>query len=61
MKGDLEKLIELAKTQKVSEEECEEQRRSFAFGNANFENEHVTREMVDTAAETLKNGRQKDR
>jgi len=31
----------------------ESQRRSFAFGNANIENEAVTREVVDRAAERL--------
>ena len=31
----------------------EEQRRSFAFGNTAFENELITREMVDREAEKL--------
>ncbi len=33
--------------------EIEEQRRSFAYGNANIENASVTRAMVDEAAEEL--------
>jgi hypothetical protein len=37
--------------------EKEAQRRSFAFGNANIENESVTREIVDLVAEELARGR----
>jgi len=33
--------------------EKEEQRRSFAFGNTNIENERITRQIVDEAAEAL--------
>lgn len=47
-------LLDHAKLVKMSPEQKEAQRRSFAFGNANIENESVTREMVDQAAETLK-------
>jgi len=46
-----EKLIERAKGIKPTEEQREHQRRSFAYGNAKTENEKVTREMVDRAAE----------
>jgi hypothetical protein len=35
-------------------EEKEEQRRSFVFGNTNIENPRITREMVDKAAQALK-------
>ena len=35
-------------------EEREIQRRSFAYGNTHFENEFVSREMIDHAAEELK-------
>ncbi|HPH67041.1 MAG TPA: hypothetical protein PLF40_14905 [Kofleriaceae bacterium] len=34
--------------------EKEAQRRSFAFGNANIENERVTKQMIDEAAERIK-------
>jgi hypothetical protein len=47
-------LLEHAKRVEMSSEQIEAQRRSFAFGNANIENDAVTREMVDQAAETLK-------
>ena len=50
----LEELLERARRVSMSEEQQEEQRRSFAFGNANIENERVTREVVDSEAEKLK-------
>ena len=50
----LKQLIEKAKTVKVTEEEWEEQRRSFAYGNTKIENSLITREMIDEEAERLK-------
>jgi hypothetical protein len=47
-------LLEEAKKVEMSAADREEQRRSFAFGNANIENEHVTRETVDQAADKLR-------
>ena len=44
-------MIERAKGASFSREDKERQRRSFAFGNAKTENDRVTREMVDKAAE----------
>ncbi len=38
----------------MSAEDKEAQRRSFAFGNSNIENELITKEMVDAAAERMK-------
>ena len=49
----LKALLEAAKTAKPSAEHREQQRRSFAFGNTAFENELITREMVDRQAERL--------
>jgi len=49
----LKALLEAAKTAKPSAEQLEQQRRSFAFGNTAFENELITREMVDRQAEKL--------
>jgi len=43
-------LIQQAKSLKMNAEQAEEQRRSFAYGNAKAENDRVTREMVDRAA-----------
>jgi hypothetical protein len=54
----LKKLLEAAKTAEPTPEHREEQRRSFAFGNTAFENELITREMVDRQAEKL--AREKD-
>jgi hypothetical protein len=49
----LKKLLEAAKTAKPSAEHREQQRRSFVYGNTHFENELITREMVDREAEKL--------
>ena len=47
------KLLEAAKTVKPTPEQREQQRRSFAYGNTHFENELITREMIDREAEKL--------
>jgi hypothetical protein len=49
----LKKLLEAAKTAKPTPEQLEQQRRSFVYGNTHFENELITREMVDREAEKL--------
>lgn len=54
MSDELEKLLEAAKYRPLTPAEQEEQRRSFAYGNANIENDRVTRETVDQQAEELK-------
>jgi len=53
MGKDLEKLEALAKGLKMTERQQEQQRRSFAYGNAGIENRRITREMVDEQAEKL--------
>lgn len=53
----LKYLLEQAQRHKMTADEKEEQRRSFAYGNAHIENERVTREKIDMQAERL---RQKD-
>ena len=50
----LQQLLDAAKNLEFTPEQKEEQRRSFAFGNANIENPRVTREIVDREAESLK-------
>ena len=55
MPDELEKLLEEAKSRSLTSAEQEEQRRSFAFGNANIENARVTRDTVDREAEALEN------
>jgi hypothetical protein len=47
----LSRMIEMAKAVRVSEDEREEQRRSFVYGNTAIENEAITRDMVDRQAE----------
>lgn len=47
----LQELIDAARNRPMSDREQEEQRRSFAYGNAHIENERVTRAMVDEAAD----------
>jgi hypothetical protein len=49
----LKKLLEVAKTAKPTPEHREEQRRSFVYGNTHFENELITRELIDREAEKL--------
>jgi len=49
----LKELIEAAKRAKQTPEQREQQRRSFAYGNAAFENDLITREMIDREAEKL--------
>lgn len=49
----LKKLIEATRTLDQSAREREQQRRSFAYGNTKFENDRITREMVDRQAELL--------
>lgn len=53
MSEHLQKLIDASRGKTMSDAEKEAQRRSFAYGNAHIENERVTREMVDQAAEKL--------
>jgi hypothetical protein len=53
MTDSLKKLLDAAKTAKPTPEQREQQRRSFVYGNTHFENELITREMVDREAEKL--------
>jgi hypothetical protein len=53
MTNELQRLIEAAKRANPTAEHREEQRRSFAFGNTAFENERITRAMVNEQAEKL--------
>jgi hypothetical protein len=51
--ADLASLLEEAKKVQMSAADKEAQRRSFAYGNANIENERVTKETVKIEAERL--------
>ena len=54
MPRELEILLAAAQGRNPAPDEQEAQRRSFAFGNTHFENERITKETVDRAAEELK-------
>ena len=47
------KLVESARKVQMTPGEQEEQRRSFAWGNANIENASVTKAVVDEVADRL--------
>jgi hypothetical protein len=51
---DLERLIEISRAKKMTPEEKEAQRRSFAYGNANISNANITRELIDDAADIVR-------
>lgn len=53
-KPTLEEIIAVARTVKMTPEEEAEQRISFVYGNIAIENDLVTREMVERAAQKLK-------
>ena len=54
MIGNLKALLEAARRVRMSGDDKEQQRRSFAYGNTKIENELITRETVDEQAEALK-------
>ncbi|NJM49485.1 MAG: hypothetical protein HC843_00085 [Sphingomonadales bacterium] len=47
----LDQIIEKAKKYQMSAQEKEEQRRSFAYGNAKIENDSITKDMIAKAAQ----------
>ncbi len=53
MGRDLERLLAAARQELQSQPQKEEQRRSFAYGNTAFENNLITRQMIDQQAEIL--------
>ena len=53
MNAELDELISAARRTTMTPQQKEEQRRSFAYGNTNIENDHVTREVIDEAAREL--------
>lgn len=54
MADKLEVLLNAARKVQMTPEEQEEQRRSFAFGNAGIENDRITRQMINEQADLLK-------
>ena len=54
MPKELETLLAASREVEFTPAQREAQRRSFAFGNTHFENERITRETIDRAAEALR-------
>ena len=54
MSEHLKELIEAAREVRMTREQVEEQRRSFAYGNSKIENDRITRETVNRQADLLK-------
>jgi hypothetical protein len=50
---ELDELIEMARKIRMTPAQAERQRRSFAYGNVKIENDSITWEMIDRAAEGL--------
>lgn len=46
-RSELQELVDRARTIEMSPQEYVEQRRSFAYGNAAFENPSITKEMIE--------------
>jgi hypothetical protein len=51
--ADIAILVEKAKRITMSSSEREQQRRSFAYGNANIENEAVTKDVIEEVADKM--------
>jgi len=50
---ELDDLIEMARTIRMTPEQAERQRRSFAYGNVKIENDSITWGTINRAAERL--------
>ena len=53
MNPELTKLLEMARGVKMTPEQQEAQRRSFAYGNSKIENDRITRQSVEREADAL--------
>lgn len=51
--ADIEILVEKARRITMTPTELEQQRRSFAYGNANIENEAVTKDVIEEVADRM--------
>ena len=54
MTNNLEELVIRTRNITMSEDQLRRQRQSFAYGNTHIENERITRETIDHAAEALR-------
>ncbi len=57
MSKELQQLIDRARRHEMSDSEREVQIRSFAYGNTHFENQTITREDIDQAAQSVRGQR----
>ena len=55
MTDELQQLIARSRGVKMTSDEAEKQRRSFAYGNSKIENARISRKSIDKAAKTLAN------
>lgn len=53
MTHDIKQLLEKASKIRMSPADEEVQRRSFAYGNSKIENDRITREMINAAADRI--------
>jgi hypothetical protein len=53
MSQNLQALLNAARSIQMTQEQREQQRRSFAYGNTHIENERVTRTTIEDAARSL--------
>jgi len=53
LKAEITILLEKVRRITMSPGEREQQRRSFAYGNANIENESVTKDVIEEVAERM--------
>lgn len=60
MNEPLRSLLEAAKKVPQTNKDLEIQRRSFAYGNTHFENEMITREMVERIADEMASQKKHD-
>lgn len=49
----ISRLVELAKGVQMNDEQRNEQRNSFVYGNTKIENSKVTRELVETISKSM--------
>jgi hypothetical protein len=54
MSDELSRLLEMARRVQMTPAQEEEQRRSFAYGNTKLENDAITMDTINKAAEQLK-------
>lgn len=53
MSEELDELIEMARAIRMTPEQAERQRRSFAYGNVKIENDSIPWDRIDRASERL--------